>query len=139
VPIRVAMSSPPVALAIVPAARALFVMRTIPGGALVRRSHIVTGDPAIAIALWRPEACNPNKRGFRRRRRHLDANRRRRNSDVHRYLRPGRRREHCCNKPETRILFQHIFLPYRLEILKSIKDVIRPMGTAIVWLCTYYE
>ncbi|MDQ1452185.1 MAG: hypothetical protein QOK38_2051 [Acidobacteriaceae bacterium] len=24
------------------------------------------------------------------------------------------------------------------EILKSIKDVIRPMGTAIVWLCAYY-
>jgi hypothetical protein len=115
--VAVAMVMSPVAFAIVPAARALFVMRGIPGGALVRWPHIVTGDPAIVILLWRPETCNPDKRGFRRRWRHLNANRRRRNPNVDRDLRPGRRREHCCNKPETHILFQHIFPSVPLEIL----------------------
>jgi hypothetical protein len=117
VPVGVAVAMSPVAFAIMPAARALLVIRGIPGGALVRRPHIVTADPAIVTPLWCPEACHPNKRGFRRRWRHLNANRRRRNPNVDRDLRPGRRREHCCNKPETHILFQHIFPSVPLEIL----------------------
>lgn len=111
--VSVAVPMSPVAFAIMPAARALFVMRGIPGGALVGWPHVVTGDPAIVISLWRPESRNPDKRGFRRRWRHLNADRRRCNTNVDRDLRPGRRREHCCNKPETHILFQHISFPLR--------------------------
>jgi hypothetical protein len=117
VPVGVAVAMSPVAFAIMPAASALFVMRGIPGGALVGWPHVVTGDPAIVISLWRPESRNPDKRGFRRRWRHLNADRRRCNPNVDRDLRPGRRREHYCNKPETHILFQHISPSVPLEIV----------------------
>ena len=113
VSVSVAVPMSPVAFAIMPAARALFVMRGIPGGALVGWPHVVTGDPAIVISLWRPESRNPDKRGFRRRWRHLNADWRRCNTNIDRDLRPSRRREHCCNKPETHILFQHNAFPLR--------------------------
>ena len=61
VSVSVAVPMSPVAFAIMPAARALFVMRGIPGGALVGWPHVVTGDPAIVISLWRPESRNPDK------------------------------------------------------------------------------
>jgi hypothetical protein len=126
VPVGVAVAMSPVAFAIMPAARALFVMRGIPGGALVGRPHVVTDDPAIVISLWRPKSRNPDKRGFRRGWRYLNADRRRCNPNVDRDLRPGRRREHCCNKPETHILFQHISFPFgTTPNLESIRNMIR--------------
>jgi hypothetical protein len=108
VPMPVIMIFPgPGAFPIMPPAIFMHVMRTGPICAGVGRPRIVTGSPAIVLALGRPETTYPDQGRFRRRWRHLDADGRRCYPYVDGDLRPGWRRESCCNNSESHTLFEH--------------------------------
>ena len=114
-PMPVVMVFPaPGAFPIMPSASFMHVVRTGPICAGIGRPRIVTGDPAIVLALGRPETTYPDQGRFRRRRwRRLDADGRRCYPDVDGDLRPGRRRESCCNNSESHTLFEHAALSLR--------------------------
>ena len=97
----------PGAFLIMPSASFMHVMRTGPICAGIGRPRIVTGDPAIVLALGRPETTYPDHGRFRWRRRRLDADGRRCYPDVDGDLRPGRRRESCCNNSESHAVLEH--------------------------------
>jgi hypothetical protein len=63
----------PGAFAIVPPVGSMFVARAGPICAGVGRPYVVTGDPAIVLALGRPETAHPDESRSRRRWRGLDA------------------------------------------------------------------
>ena len=113
-PMPVIMVFPaPGAFPIMPSASFMHVVRTGPICAGIGRPRIVTGDPAIVLALGRPETTYPDHGRFRWRWRCLDADGRRCYPDVDGDLRPGRRRESCCNNSESHTLFEHAALSLR--------------------------
>src|SRR6201987_734399 len=97
----------PGALPIMPSASFMHVMRTGPICAGIGRPRIVASDPAIVLALGRPETTYPDQGRFWRRRRGFDADGRRCNPNVDGDLRPCGRRESCCNSSENHALFEH--------------------------------
>lgn len=103
----------PGAFAIVPSMRAMLIMRTGPICAGIGRAHIVAGDPAIMLALRRPEATYPDERRFRRWWRHLITNRWGCYPDVDGDLRQRWCRESCCNNSESHTLFEHGAFPQK--------------------------
>jgi hypothetical protein len=103
----------PGAFAIVPPARSVFVARAGPICTGVGRPYVVTGDPAIVLALGRPETAHPDESRSRRWWRGLYAHGRRRDTDIDGNLRPGGRREGYCNYSESDTSFEHVALSLR--------------------------
>jgi hypothetical protein len=104
----------PITFAVMPSMRSMLVVRASPICARIGRPLIVSRDPAIMLALWFPETAYPDQGRFRRRRRRgLITNGRRSYPNVDGDLRPGRRRESCCNNSENHTLFEHAALPQR--------------------------
>jgi hypothetical protein len=105
----------PGALPVVPPVGSMFVAGAGPICTGVGRPYVVTGDPAIVLALGRPETAHPDESRSRRRWRGLDAYGRRRNSDIYGNLRPGGRCESCCENSESDTLFEHAALSLRIR------------------------
>jgi hypothetical protein len=101
----------PRTLTVMPPVRPVLVVRTGPICAGIGRLRVVSGNPTIVLAMGLPEAAYPDESGFRRGRRWgLITNRRRCYADIDGDLRPGWRRESCCNNSESHTLFEHAVL-----------------------------
>jgi hypothetical protein len=101
----------PIPFPVMPPVRSVLVVRAGPICAGIGGSLIMPRDPAIVLALRLPEAAYPDECGFgRRRRRSLITDGRRSYPDIDGDLRPGWRRESCCNNSESHTVFQHVAL-----------------------------